>query len=628
MQQLVTTIDRVFARFELTQNDQALLDELQAAIGRQSVELPDPDSPQHTRTLDCSLRIDDFRKDWRRLQVLCNSLRAVKQATQEALAEGPGGLPVHNAELSALMRDSYDSASFGQLFRKAQTAGVFVERVDSDTGLVRTTEIDDTENREMVRHWVTDTVRCGDLQRDAHPETWPRAMVTLARFYAMPSEREAFDKCIKDPAIYRRQDDIKTGVAHIFDSGSLERDANWFNNKRLESHGLALEALCAALIAGANGAAFRFDASSESHDKDIGLVGEAIANLAAYGIAIGYHDAPSAGPWEEKPFSGGLTWDIEAYRAGLERFLELMHASRIAADPVVQKVRRLIQASEHAEVFADRIAIEASIEAGRRKIIERLVGESDPVENPRRPIDASLTFIAGSSVCLADDLREDVAAHYRVLDFVKAKLVRDHGMLRYAPFAVETADGQTHLCPDSYLSKNYWIAFDKDNRLNLRWRDALAEFGSKDASEPGVFLARARFATPNTEAEWFMVSDLAYGYGYQVKRLLERIDAEKRTPTEIERKLIERGMAGQTDAVNRAYARVTASGVDQAMCLKSNGQEGVPYAVPEAYEAVSTLDPDRPTGRLPGPHTPLAWARASLYRASKIMEETLRRVVK
>jgi hypothetical protein len=492
--------------------DQAWLSELQSELGT-------PQSP---------LTVDALNANRAHVATLRDTLRVLIAAAAHSPRQA------HNPRIAERLRERYTSAQFRELFDFAAQHRVFDFTSDPVTGLVRTSGVSNEENVEMgARQWVTDTVRLGDLQREKDPAGWKRAMATLARFYAQPAEQAAFARAIADPRTYR-DGGPQEGVAHIFDPHTLARDPHWFNNSRLESHGLALKAL--------------------AETQDVEDAARAIARLVQYFEVIDYPSAPSVGPWEETKLLGGLSWDTEAIRSGLAALRDGR--------------------------------LDALIERGRQRVEH---GVRALEESAVRPIDASSVFIAASDIGL------DPKLLLRLLDTLDEKLVRPNGMIRYAR--------------DSYLAKNYWVALDQEGRINLAWRERALAFGSKDASDPSVFSARAALATPDSEAEWFMVSDLARGYGTQLARLLSAGG---------ERALIDEVLAKQTRALNRAYARITGAGA-----VKSNGRAAPAFAVPEAYEAVSA--PGGGTAWLPGANTPLGWAAASLYGASRQLLDNLER---
>ncbi|MCR5266627.1 MAG: hypothetical protein K6E29_08575, partial [Cyanobacteria bacterium RUI128] len=80
-------------------------------------------------------------------------------------------------------------------------------------------------------------------------------------------------------------------------------------------------------------------------------------------------------------------------------------------------------------------------------------------------------------------------------------------------------------------------------------------------------------------------------------------------------------MRGQTEHMNRSYARITPRNM-----TKSNRYSCPAYKVPEAYEAVTVK-----SGKVkfvPGAHSPLTWAESSLHKASNMYLENLERIEK
>lgn len=287
--------------------DAAWLSRLQESLGRATMSVPDPDRPGVTRILDTRLTPERLNAFPDSARVLRDTLATVLEATEKPpriQQLGEIQVPVHNLALGELLQPTYRVASFRALFEKARQMGTFDLRIDPDTGLASTSGVSSSENPEMSeRQWVTDTVRTGEYKRRAEPAGWRRALLTLARFYTNPTEQAAFDRAIAEPDTYR-QGGPEEGVAHIFYPQTLQRDPDWFNNQRLESHGLALGALAQALTAGmVRQEPWGFADSGAVDDRIL----KAIANLTAYFVALDYPSAPSAGNWEETPFPGGLT---------------------------------------------------------------------------------------------------------------------------------------------------------------------------------------------------------------------------------------------------------------------------------------------------------------------------------
>lgn len=591
--------------------DQPRLSDLEHVLGRPYVVIPDPDQPGRQRAVETHLRVQDMQSHPEQARSLHQALQTMLAATSDPTTRvrlGELELPVHNQAVAEQMRPSYTAASFKRLFDLCQEHGTFDIKVNPETGLIATA--DAAENPEMSqRQWVTDTVRCGELERPKAPDQWPRALQRLAAFYA-GSERPAFEKAINHPASYRQGGPVE-GVAHIFYPSSEARDPKWFNNKRLESGGLALGALCDTLKAGLvehHPWGFAPQPSSEVTDS--------ISLLANYFMAIDYSSAPSAGNWEETPFPGGLTWDTTAIHNGLKSLKDLLYNPAYDSNPAMRQVRDGI----HRAPFGKRLTkqrLDQAIDAGQARVRKTYLAESPG----HREMDSSLVFMSQTPIRLDDHPITDARKHLEMLGKVEDSLVRDHGMIRYAPFSLSLADGSKVQSPDSYLGLNYNVAVDKDGKLNLEWKRVLDSFGSKDASDPSVFAARAELSTPRTEAEWFMVSDLANGYVHQAEKLLDMEQGEQT------RALLKTALDGAARNINRAYARIT--GPDER---KANGQPCPGWAVPEAYQRVSSLwestpgSGERETRMLPGIDTPLTWASASLFSASKAYAHLLERL--
>ncbi len=594
--------------------DAAWLARLQQSVGRASMTIPDPEEPGAFKTVDTRLTVERLNAFPGAARALHEALATMLFATGNRPALMPLGdihLPVHNRALGGLVRARYQADSFQALFERARQQGTFGLRVDGRTGLASTSGVSSAENPEMSnRQWVTDTVRTGEMERELDPPGWRRALGTLAGFYTNPTEQAAFDRAIANPATYR-EGGPEEGVAHIFFPDTLQRDPSWFNNKRLESHGLALRAFAEALTAGlVRGEGWGFADSRAVDDRVL----RSVANLAAYFVALDYPSAPSAGNWEETPFPGGLTWDTEAIRGGLAAVRDFMANPAYDGNPEVVRVRRRLLAMPHGSLLGRTAELDRWIAAGSRRVRRTFLAESPG----HREMDSSLVFLAASGGTLADDPLLDVSLNLELLGTLERSLVRENGMIRYAPFNLTLKDGTQVRSPDSYLTLNYHLAADPEGRLNLEWKRVLDEFGSKDASDPQIFAARARLSTPDREAEWFMVSDLARGYVRQAMKILDV--ARDGRLTADQQDLLERAWAGATRNVNRAYARVT----PDPGGLKSNGAAGPAWAVPEAWQHVTCIP--QGTAMVPGANTPLAWAQVSLWGASREFLAGLRRL--
>lgn len=591
------------------------------------------------------------------IEKLFYSLRAMEGAHCEAAREQKqnqsgnkdqdlnptASVVIHNREIAERLAADYNSQSFARIFDFCRSKGVFSLKINETTGLVATAEAE--ENWDMSgRQWVTDTVRCGDIERVVAPQAWRKAMLTLCDFYRSPKEVEAIEKSVADPNYYR-QGGLLDGVAHIFIPHTLDRDETWFNNKRLESHGLALKAICDTVIHRDESWAFSAEELAENRSK----IANVIVSLASYLKSInsrhdGYFDfaAPSAGPWEEIPFPEGLTWDTEAIRSGFESLHNLLNNPRWQAQKDVSEMRLAINAEPMADwLQPESEALPNLLRLARGKIIDRLFGQAEPVENPHRPMDCSLAFITTSSIALADDIVEDVQLHLKVLQALEKNLVRPHGIVRYAPFSLPMPEGSQEKGDkeevfDSYLADNYWLLPELRAHLSGLGKGQTRDWGSGDCSSHEDYVSRVKLARPGTEAQWCFVSVMAEGYLRQAEKLLRFGEAKSQL------ELLSYTMAKGSEYLNRSFARITpaknTAGETQSADLKyslgeaiikANGRDCPAWSIPEAYEMVSSdfSEGDRTElAALPGANTPLAWGQSSLFSACFLMEKLLPQV--
>jgi hypothetical protein len=613
---------------KLTHADENWLSELQHALGRGAVTMNHPEKLGEQVTLEGPLTVDFINQDApARLRLLADTLRAQLAATAYRPIEKQFTdyrLPVHNREIAHALRDRYTSGDFAALFELSDTHGVFHIAIDEQTGIGKTTEIDPSEDDIMSQLWVTDAVRFGRIQNSRYPEERHRALETLARFYK--NEREAFDEAIADPVAYR-DPTSKVGVHHLFYPESVEAFP-WLAPKRLESHGLALGELSRAIVAGAKGEAWGLKSPSDD-------VVQSIAYLVKYFEAIGYETAPSNGIWEELVFADGLTWDVEAVRAGLEQFADLQFNPAYDGLPSVKRVRHALANSKFGALLTDRDAIDDLIARGQEQVEARVLREV-PTENPSRNADSSLAFITSSTIRLGQTPVEDIEAHVHILEYLEKTLLMPNGVVKYAPFELEVLDGSERHTFDSYLVPNWGLASDVDGRLTLHRFDFEKTFGFPlthvEPSTPDRFVIRSTYAEREDKpSEWsFQLSEMARGYSVQLSKLLDVLSTPGHVPSAAEKALLEKLQVRSTELINRGYAQITGSGEDGRPMVKANGFPARPWAVPEAYSHVSSFDVDangdRVTRMLPGVNTPLGWSTATLFSASELFLENLRRI--
>ena len=607
-QSLIKLEEITAAKRKFTAADQPWLNSLQKALGTEEIELPDLANLPQTVKADCRLNWSELNKIEGSAQLIYKTLKTMKAAQelkfQDFVLPDGSKVPVCNKTVYSFMRQSYTPDDFRKISELLKSKGVFNISINPANGLVATCDIEEGENDNMSkRQWVTDTVWAGGLEMQESPKDWIKAVETLAKFYTNPTEQKAFDEIIADPQIYL-QGGPEAGVAHIFDPATLKRDPDWFNNKRLESMGMALGAMTGLLV---DGFVMHTDRGTPEPKPEVLA---AIANITAYLAAIDYPSAPSAGNWEEIPFPGGLTWDTAAINTSLTELYNFMYNSAYDKLPGMQNIRHKLMSQKHGHIFKTRKTLEKLLERGRERVAKTYMAESPG----HREKDASLAFVCSEGHTVLDsDPIKNAQKQLQLLEMLEKSIVRDHGMIRYAPFTLELNDGSKVQSPDSYLNLNYNIACDIFGHLNLPWFTVINKFGSFDASDPKVFAARSTMSSPDCEAQWFMVSDLARSYSMTFRSLFdsakERSIKEKQPKVTLNAKeieLIKTARAGADRNLNRALARIT----PEEETVKANGEKCPAWAVPEAWQCVSTLDGNK--AYLPGVNTPLTWAKTSL----------------
>ncbi|MBQ7450314.1 hypothetical protein IJS77_02760 [bacterium] len=593
---------------KLNQSDEIWLKPLRKVLGTESFTVNNPDNPKETISINSSLTTDKINETGG-IEALSNALTTMIAATKykpETVKVGGVKYSVHNETISKLLKGEYDKESFSQLMKYLNGKKVFDFTdnprygllIDKQRGIVKTCGA--SENWEMSdRAWITDIMRVGDIQKFKRPETWTTALNTIGEYYH--TQNENFKDLIANPDLYRNGDAMQ-GIPHIFMPKTLEPDVNWFNNKRLESHGLALKEFCNGIVDGlVRGRKYGYKSADEIPENVI----ESIGNLTKYFKAIDYPTAPSAGNWEEIPLKGGLTSDTETIRSAYCAYKNLMFNPKFNNNHEIQKVRARINCYNP----VNENETTKLIKQGEQRVRKTYLEEAPSI----RPHDASLAFVTTSDIKLADNVIDDVKKHVEILESLEKHLVRENGIIRYAPFKFVLKDGSEAKSPDSYLNLNYFTAVDKNGKLNLEWKKVLDNFASKDCSDPEMFFARAKLSTPDKEAQWFMVSEMSTGYGKQIEKLLDNVKKENRklNPTEI--KLVKKLREKQTEYLNRALSRISAENPDRVYQYKANGLSMSPVTVSEAHQYVTDLN-GKPK-MMQGTNTPLAWALASLYKA-------------
>jgi hypothetical protein len=545
------------------------------------------------------------------------------------------GFKIHNVDIHGIINFAHDVIELRRLIDFAGDNKLFSVGID-DFGLVVTSEA--IENVNMNRNrWITDSVHCLNLVTADSDKA--KIIRMLADFYCTPSEQDAFARIIRCPALYRNSHDRKAGVAHIFQVDRidgevvLKRDPNWSNNKRLESHGLALKTFCDFLLG----------KIATNADRDIEKnVCLAIASLCLYFQAIDYPTAPSAGAWEEIPLPGGLSWDTESIRRGLVSFEQLMfgeHGNLSHKECIKNSAKKILSAidavdlEDQCKLFVDEEVLQDLIQAGAEQVIGRVLQKEEAPGFRGR--DASLAFLAQSDLELIvkadplDSIIETVKKYIELLEYLENGLIRENGMVRYEQFSIEPNGDRIFF--DSYLSLNYWLGFDEEGYFNPIRTSFIREFESMDASDHDLFRKRTRLGVSGREAEWFLVTEMAIAFVNQALRLRDPLnngnDDQRKDALELYQKCKEKAW----EYVYRGYARVTPCKQKESnLIIKSNGEECQSCTLPEAYEWVrvraSMVNGDRDgyvERVLPGANTPLAWACSSLKMASEALHSLL-----
>lgn len=588
---------------------------LRRFFGTNKFEVNNPDNPAQIMAVKSKITPESLNSK-EAYENLRNALSTMLHATlykpRKILLNGTE-YSVHNRAIARKMKASYNEDSLKEISKYFEEKRIFDLTddpkfgfvIDKKTGLIKTCGA--SENWEMGdRLWVTDSMRVGDIQKIERPETWTRSLTSIATFY--DKQASAFEKIHKNPELFREGGAME-GVAHIFLPKTFEADPNWFNNKRLESAGLALKEMSLAITDGlVKGKDYGFKTAQEVPDKVI----NSIEYLARYFKDIDYPTAPSAGNWEEIPIKGGLTWDTEAIRSGYEALRDLVYNPKYSSNPEIRKVRARLNVD-------DEKTLTKLIKDGEKRIRANYLAEAPGI----REMDSSLVFLTTSDVKLADDVFEDIAKHVEILETVEKNLVRENGIIRYAPFNFKLNDGSMGHSPDSYLNLNYFIAADKEGKLNLKWKEVLDNFGSKDASEPDIFNARAKLSADKMEAQWFMVSEMSAGYGKQLQKYIKALNGAK--PTAQQSAYIEKLKEGQTRLYNKMLARISDENPAAIHQVKANGLPMPKNTISEATQYVTDLN-GQPS-MVSGTNAPLAWALASGKKAHNLMEWTIKYVI-
>lgn len=490
-------------------------------------------------------------------------------------------IPVHNEEIGRRLKPAYTSQEFKELFDFTKKKGTFDYVMEEKTGFVKTSLINRKENilmSDMI--WITDTCNNMELVKSQHPKDCTKVLNKISELYE--GQKEAFDEVIETPSKYKKSGihvwQGQTGVGHCF-VPQTHKPHHWFTKTRLESVGNYLQQSSDIINTGLNKGKYGYKTSEEIPNTVI----DAIANCTKYLKSIHYPTARSCGAWEEQTFMGSLTSDTSICNQGIRDVMKLMFEPTDNAE--LLKVRERILNSKHGDVFNNKTELTTLLKDGEKRIsdmpdLETVTkpprnADIKTVKNYIRYYDSAMAFMPQTETIDPKDIYRDSAKKLYVLKKLEKNLVRENGAIRYQG--------------DKYLNLDYHTI-----------------------SSEGI---------PNkkkNEAEWFLVSEISCGYGAVAKQLLKHIE-QKGSMNEKDKKLLSIALKGETEHINRGYARITPKNM-----TKSNMYSCPAYKIPEAYEAVTT-----PKGKIkyvPGAHNPLTWAEASLHKASYLFVENLEKI--
>ncbi len=488
---------------------------------------------------------------------------------------GNKGLTVHNNEIAKRLLPEYTKESFQNLFDFALDNGVYDLNIDKKTHFIKTSLIDKKENPLMGKLiWVTDSCRYMPIVKDRYPDAAVPLMENIGKYYSV--QKRALNAIINNPLKYELNHDYantsKNGAGHVFNPANL-KSHKWFPKTRLDSMGLYLQTMGDLIYEGIeSGAAYGYKSAKQLSKDSI----EAVANITAYLKNIIYPYAKSTGAWEEKTFEITPSSDVAIINEGFRKIINLMYSP--TENKELLKVRDRILNAQNGKVFKDEKGIRDLLSWGEERIKSN--SKREVPYRDERSLDGALSFIPHTEK-FSDDVIINVKEIFKRMKVLEKgndtsrELVRKNGVLRYA----------------------------KDRYLNLT---------------AGHKINEAQNLLEGTEAQWFMTSDISKSYGMAAKQLLEKIEKSNKTDKSVS-KLLQKAIQKETEYINRSYARITGEN-----SYKANEKPCPAFQIPEAYQAVKNSN-----GKIvfvPGTHTPLGWAQASLYDASKLFAENLSKI--
>ncbi len=501
--------------------------------------------------------------------------RSFKQYTPLKFNFGEYKIPIHNEGIAQKLKRKYNPESFSELFEFAKEKGVFNYTFDSKTGFVKTSQINRKENELMSDLiWVTDTCHNMPLIKHFDPKSCTHVFNSLTNFYE--KQQANFDYTIANPQKYKENEffEAKIGVGHTFIPKTGQAH-HLFAHSRLESIGMYLQTASDLIEQGFKGAEYGYKSAQEIPQN----VTDTIANSVKYLKAINYPQARSCGAWEEQTFINSLTSDTAIINEAFRKILKLVYTP--SDNPNMLAFRHTLRTSKHGDVFANKEELLKLLKDGERRIedihyhesmLANITVEPEFEKCLGRKSDAAMAFVPQTETLNNKSSVRDAIAKIGMLRQLERDLVRDNGALRYNK--------------DEYLNLDYHILNNKRTQNKHK-----------------------------NEAEWFLVSELSKGYGKVAESLMNEIEKNGRN-SKIQ-KLLDYALNKQTEFINRSYARITPK-----RTVKSNKYSCPAYKIPEAYEAVTT---DKGIKYVPGAHTPLTWAEASLFEASELFLNNLQK---
>ena len=534
-------------------------------------------------------------------------------------------IKAYNRKVARLMRQDYSQKDIENLKKLLEKNRTFLIKFDNSN--LKMSDVSEEENWEMSKRvWITDSMHIDNdlLNKTKNPSDVEAILISvkqIADFYCSENQVKQFEKVHKSNLIYQKIDgkivplnayyeksDPSVGVSHIMvldENGNFKDDENWKNNKRLESHALAMNFFVKNIIDGITDNNLSiFSSNDEIPDNVI----NSIVLLARYFQDINYPYATTAGNWEELPFKEGLTSDIATITKAYENLYNLMYNEKLGENEEILKVRqRIDQKFRDFDCILNKRYIEKLIDQGHKRLLERGL-----IEHPKRPDDASLAMIVTiDDLKLSNNPLEDINIKLNMLE-KSENLVRENGMIRYNIFEVETKNGKKRL-PDAYLNLNYNCAIAPDGSVSLVWHKKMSEFASTDVSDIEKFVKRAEpIQHNNHEAQWFMVEHMAVGFVFLMNDFLDYA-SHKNTPLTDEEKKLALKLKEKADLyLNKSLARIVDENPRNSHQIKANGKYPKPFSIPEAYQFVTDINGN--VKSVVGIDSDLSWAKSEMFK--------------